>query len=132
MDPVTMILAALGAGATAAAKDTASQVVKDAYSGLKALIQKRFAGKPQAETALREHEADQDTWKKPLEKSLVESRVAQAPEIIESAQRLLQLVHPEQHAQGKFNLQITGTVHGQQIGDGGTQQNIFGSKSSER
>src|SRR5664279_6178868 len=110
MDPVTLILTALAAGATAAAKDIASQAIKDAYSGLKAIIQKRFTGKPQAEVVLREHEGDQDTSKKPLEKFLTESGADQDLEIIESAQRLLQLVHPEQHAQGKFNVQITGTV----------------------
>ena len=32
MDPVSVVLAALAAGATAAAKDTASQAVKDAYA----------------------------------------------------------------------------------------------------
>ena len=36
MDPVSMVLTALATGATAAAQDTASQAVKDAYAGLKA------------------------------------------------------------------------------------------------
>src|SRR5687768_13584011 len=56
MDPLTLILAALGAGAAAAAKETASGAVKDAYQGLKTLIQRRFAGKPEAEIALVKHE----------------------------------------------------------------------------
>jgi hypothetical protein len=38
MDPISLILAALGAGALAAAKDTAGTAVKDAYQGLKTLI----------------------------------------------------------------------------------------------
>ena len=46
-----MVLAAVAAGATAAAKDTASQAVRDAYAGLKALVNKRFEKKPQAEMA---------------------------------------------------------------------------------
>jgi len=71
MDPVSIILVALAAGAAAAAKDTASQAVKDAYAGLKALVKKRFAGKPQAEIALTEYEKNEDTWQKPLQKSLV-------------------------------------------------------------
>jgi hypothetical protein len=37
-----LILAALIAGATAAAKDTAGVAVKDAYNGLKALLKKKF------------------------------------------------------------------------------------------
>ncbi len=51
-----MVLAAVAAGATAAAKDTASQAVRDAYAGLKALVNKRFEKKPQAEMALAEYE----------------------------------------------------------------------------
>jgi hypothetical protein len=38
MDPVTLIVSALVAGAATAAKDTTSNVVKDAYSGLKGLL----------------------------------------------------------------------------------------------
>jgi hypothetical protein len=38
MEPISLILAALVAGAVAAAKDTAEKGVKDAYEGLKTLI----------------------------------------------------------------------------------------------
>ncbi len=44
MEPISLIIAALGAGAIAAAKDTAGTAVKDAYQGLKALIKKKFEG----------------------------------------------------------------------------------------
>jgi hypothetical protein len=39
-----MIIAALGAGAIAATKDTAGTAVKDAYQGLKTLIKKKLEG----------------------------------------------------------------------------------------
>jgi hypothetical protein len=39
MDPLTLILSAILAGAAAAAKPTAEQVVKDAYAGLKTVIE---------------------------------------------------------------------------------------------
>jgi hypothetical protein len=58
MDPVTLIVSALSAGATSAATETASNVVKDAYSSLKSLLQRRFQGKPSAGTALAEAETD--------------------------------------------------------------------------
>jgi hypothetical protein len=38
MDPVSAIIGALIAGATAAMKETASQAVKDAYAGLKRIL----------------------------------------------------------------------------------------------
>ncbi|HEY1352157.1 MAG TPA: hypothetical protein VGF67_21275 [Ktedonobacteraceae bacterium] len=81
MDPVSIVLAALAAGATDTAKDTASQTVKDAYTGLKTLIQKRFANRPPAEIALAEYEKDTGVWERPLQKALVEAQ-ADRDEII--------------------------------------------------
>jgi len=43
MDPITAVVTALALGATSALKDTAAAVIKDAYAGLKAVIQKRYA-----------------------------------------------------------------------------------------
>ncbi len=42
MDPVSLILMALVTGATAALKPTAEAAVKDAYSGIRTLIQERY------------------------------------------------------------------------------------------
>ncbi|MFI7531454.1 hypothetical protein [Nocardia salmonicida] len=42
MDPVTLIAAAVAAGAAAGVGDTGAQLVKDAYSGLKGLISHRY------------------------------------------------------------------------------------------
>jgi hypothetical protein len=43
MDPITIIVTALVAGAAAGLKPTAEQVVKDAYEGIKALIKRKYA-----------------------------------------------------------------------------------------
>lgn len=93
MEPITTtILTALAAGAAAAGKDTASTAIKDAYQGLKALIQRRFAGKPHADVVLTEHEKEPDTWKKPMEKVLTESEADKDEEIVLRAQELLKLL----------------------------------------
>jgi hypothetical protein len=42
MDPVTLIVAALAAGAAAGLKPTAEQAVMDAYAGVKAFIQSKY------------------------------------------------------------------------------------------
>lgn len=117
MDTVTLILTALSAGASAGLKDTASQAVKDTYNGLKTLIQNKFAGKPTAELALVEYEADPDTYEKPLKKALTEVHVDQEKDIIEAAQQLMTLVQPQQAAMGKYNIQITGNIQGYAQGD---------------
>jgi hypothetical protein len=70
MEPVTLLVTALVAGAGAGLKDAAGSAVKDAYDGLRAALQKRVAGKPSAELALTQHEQDPETWEKPLRKSL--------------------------------------------------------------
>ena len=116
MDPVSLVLAALATGAIAATQDTASQAVKDAYAGLKALVKKCFEKKPQAEMALAEYEKDPDTWQKPLQKSLVETGADQNEAVVRQAQQVLQLVNPQQASQGKYNVQI-GEGKGIVIGD---------------
>ncbi len=125
MDPVSMVLAALSAGAIAATKDTASQAVKDAYAGLKALAKKRFAGKPQAEMALAEYENDPDTWQKPLQRSLVETGADQDEALVQQAQQVLKLVNPQQASQGKYNVQI-GEGKGIIIGDNAQVTQTYG------
>jgi hypothetical protein len=56
MDPISLIIAALAAGAIAGVKNTAGQAVNDAYAGLKALVRRRFAGNRDAEAALDQSE----------------------------------------------------------------------------
>lgn len=92
MEPVTLITGAIAAGATAALKDTASAAVKDAYSGLKSLIKKRFSGRndKKDEMALAAYEEDPDTWEKPLTKALVETGADRDTQILEAVNILLQ------------------------------------------
>ncbi len=52
MDPISLIETALVTGAATSAKDTASQAIKDAYSGLKMLLSRLFADKPKAQVIL--------------------------------------------------------------------------------
>jgi hypothetical protein len=92
MDPVTLIVSALVAGAASAAKD-ASNAVKDAYSGLKTLLQRCFQGKPAAEAALAEAETDPGTWEKPLAKAVAEH--GSDEEVLALAQQLLQLLQSQ-------------------------------------
>jgi Flp pilus assembly protein TadD len=125
MDPISVVLTALAAGATAATQDMASQAVKDAYAGLKALVKKRFEKRPHAETALAEYEHDPDTWEKPLQKSLLETRADQDEALVRQAELLLKLVNPQQVAQGKYTVQI-GEGHGIVIGDDATVKQHFG------
>ncbi|OLE37325.1 MAG: hypothetical protein AUI36_26570 [Cyanobacteria bacterium 13_1_40CM_2_61_4] len=125
MDPTTLILTALTAGAAASVKDTASAAIKDSYSGLKALIQRKFRDQPKAQTALDEYEADPDTYEKPLRKALGTSSVDQDEEIITAARQLMTLVQP-QAAMGYNIVQNTGNVQGQIVENKGSVTMTFG------
>jgi hypothetical protein len=127
MDPVSLIEAALVAGAAASTQDTASQAVKDAYAGLKTLLSRLFAEKPKAQVILDEHEVDPETYEKPLKKLLVEANADQDPDLFAAAERVMTLVQPQQIDMGKFSIQNTGTVQGQTIGDQNTITQTFGS-----
>jgi len=126
MDPISLIIAALGAGAIAATKDTAGTAVKDAYQGLKTLIKKKFESEPKAQMVLEEHETDPETYEAPLKKKLAEAGVDQDAEIIKLAQELLKQEKPEESAAGKYNTVFQGEVKGIQVGDRNKQENKFG------
>jgi hypothetical protein len=128
MDPVTVIVSALVAGAAAGAKDTASQAIKDAYSGLKSLIQKRFLGKPEAEMALAQHEKKPEVWEAPLKDALVNTGVDKDQAILQSAEKLLKLVQPQQVGTGKYSVQI-GEAQGVVVGDQAQVEMTFGDES---
>lgn len=126
MDPISLIITALVAGATAASKDIAGQAVKDAYKGLKDLIKDKFKSEPKAQMVLEEHETDPETYAAPLKKKLAETGADKDEAIIKAAQELLKQEKPEEFKAGKFNTQITGDFKGVQ-GDvsGGTISQTF-------
>ncbi|MCC5640659.1 hypothetical protein LC593_33490 [Nostoc sp. CHAB 5844] len=129
MEPISLIIAALGAGAIAAAKDTAGTAVKDAYQGLKTLIKQRFAdqGKEDDSNIVDKHEKklDSEAVKALLKEELISLGVDQDAEIIKLAQELLKQEKPEESAAGKYNTVFQGEVKGAQVGDRNTQTNTF-------
>ncbi len=124
MDPVSLIVAALAAGAVAGAQSTATDVVKDSYAGLQALVRRRFAGRASGETALEKHEAKPEAWHGALEAELVEVDAGRDTALVETAQRLMALLDADGFRAGKYQVDARG-AHGVQIGDHGTMTNTF-------
>ncbi|HKY02611.1 MAG TPA: hypothetical protein VJM53_08665, partial [Burkholderiales bacterium] len=89
MDPLSLITAALVAGATAAVKSNAEQLLKDAYSGLKSLIKKKWA---QADLEVIEREPASKSRQAILKESLQDSTALQDREVLEAALELLRTV----------------------------------------
>jgi hypothetical protein len=109
MDQVTLIVAALVAGAAAGLKDSASSAVKDAYNGLKGLAQRRLAGRPGGELVLARHEQDPQVWDKPLVQELTEAGAGGDPALVAAAQALMQLLDAAGSAAGRY--QVTASGH---------------------
>jgi hypothetical protein len=106
MDPISLILSALVAGAT----QTAGGVAQDAYNGLKALIKRKFEsqGKSDSVTILDKYEERPEKTKPLLEDELIEAEADKDEEIIKLAQNLLEQLNPQEAAEGRFNVQISG------------------------
>jgi hypothetical protein len=105
-------------------KDTASSAVKDAYAGLKALVRKRLAGRPDAEVVLARHEQAPETWQAPLTAELGEAGADQDPGLAAAAQALMNLVDEAGARAGKYTVDVRGG-QGVQIGDHNRQGNVF-------
>ena len=110
MDSLTLVITALTTGSAVSVKESASESLKEAYTGLKTLIQRKFAGKSAAEVALAQYEAKPDVWRTPLEEELREAEISRDENIIKAAQRVMMLIQPEQAVQGKFDVQIIGNI----------------------
>ncbi|POM27078.1 hypothetical protein BTM25_14870 [Actinomadura rubteroloni] len=108
MDPVTIIVAALTAGATAGLKDTAASAVTDSYAKLKDLVGVRLSGAKTGEIVLSEHESDPGTWAVPLTKVLLESGADTDPAVLDAARHLLALVGEDAAPGVKYKVDVSG------------------------
>jgi hypothetical protein len=111
-----VIIAALIAGASAAAKDTVGNAIKDSYSGLKALLQKRFAEKGKADDSdileKIEKKPDSEGVKVLLTEELAEIEADKDGEIIQLAQAILKQEDPEGTKAGKYNIKVKNQIQG--------------------
>lgn len=78
MDPITLIVTAVALGAAAGLKPTVEQAVKDAYAGLKTLIQRKYAG---IDLAPVEKKPDSTAKQESLAEDLKETDAANDPEV---------------------------------------------------
>jgi hypothetical protein len=117
MDPVTLILAALAAGAASGAKDIAGDAIRETYGALKGLVRRKLQGDQAQELALEKHEEDPEVWKEPLKKALTDSGADKDDEIVERARTLLEQIPPGSET-AKFVNNIYGQVTGLVQGSG--------------
>jgi hypothetical protein len=130
MEPVTLILTALAAGAGLGLKDAASSAVTDAYSALKTLVRRKLAGRRDGENVLARHELAPQVWSKPLADELTAAGASGDEDLVAAAQAVMRLVDAAGSAAGKYRVMMHGS-QGVQVGDHNTQHNIFGPRSAD-
>jgi hypothetical protein len=124
VDPVTLIVGALAAGALKGTSETATSAIRDAYAALKTALAARFTERQMPTTVLEDHEDDPEAYEKPLAKKIQQAGAADDPRILELAQTLVQLTAHEGARAGRYTVDVRGSK-GVQIGDHGTQHNTF-------
>jgi hypothetical protein len=128
MDPITLIVTALAAGASGGAisalQDDVKGAVITAYGKLRGLVQKRVAGNAGAELALTELEVDPENWRAPLTAKLTQLGAADDAGLLAAAQALMELVDATGTRAGRYTVTVKDST-GVQIGDGNIQVNHF-------
>jgi RIP homotypic interaction motif len=123
MDPVTLIVTALAAGAASALQDDAQGAVSKALARLRAGT--RLSARPAGQVVLGQHAHAPDIYGKPLEHELTKAGAAADPALICAAQGLMKLRDAAGSAAGKYHVTVQDSS-GVQAGDHNTQVNHFG------
>lgn len=89
MEPVSMIVTALATGAVAGLKPTAEQAVKDAYAGLKSLIQRKFS---HVDIAPLEAKPDSTAKQASMSEDLADAGADKDGQVLQAAQELIKLI----------------------------------------
>lgn len=96
MDPITLIVAAVVAGAAAGLQDTASSVIKDGYAALKSLIRSRFGHRDQAiDEQLTAAEQEPGTTPAQLAELLRSAGAGSDEDLVQAARALLARADPD-------------------------------------
>jgi hypothetical protein len=119
VDPVTLVVTALAAGAASAA-------VKEAYQRLRDAVRARLAGRPGGELVLARHEAAPQTWQAPLTAELAGAGTGSDESLAVAARALMELLDAAGSRAGKYQVTVSGS-RGVQVGDHNAQTNTFGS-----
>lgn len=122
MEPISLILTALVAGATAAVKDTAGKAVKDSYDGLKALIKKKFEGDALAQAMVEAKPEEIKQAEVLLKSKITAVGIDKDEEILKAAEAVMKTEDPEGASTGKYDFR---GAKGVQVGDHNTMNSTF-------
>ncbi|MDG4785302.1 hypothetical protein O7626_05040 [Micromonospora sp. WMMD1102] len=108
MDPVSLIVTALVAGASAALKDTAGDAIRSGYLGLKSLLKRKLDRDPLDPVLVDQHEKDPDLFAEALRARLIQIEAGDDEEIVGAAEAVLRIADPEGTRTGKYRVHVSG------------------------
>lgn len=110
MEPVSLIIAALKAGASFVGEKVAGEAVKDAYGALKTRLAARI---PKEDLALITPPATgvNRDWETAAANVINKNAAANDPDLVAAAQAVLSQTNQTQSTSGKFNIQATTIGH---------------------
>jgi hypothetical protein len=117
VEPISLILGALAAGALAAVQESAGQAVKDAYAAFRNLLRHRLISNEAGQVALSQYEQQPEAWAPPLRAELTASKVDQDEVVLAAAQALLDQLRDDPASAKIFQNQFHGSVQGFVQGD---------------
>ena len=121
VDPVSLIVAALVAGAAAGDQDA----VVSLYGRLKAALTGRAVDDPSAGKVLERHAGNPGGYEVPVRDLIEETGAARDEGILVLARQLLEAQDPAGARVGRYVVDVTGS-QGVQVGENNRQTNYFG------
>jgi hypothetical protein len=108
VEPISLIVTALAAGAAAAAKPVATKAVTDAYAGLKRIIQDRYAAARESVEHL-EKAPDKQPRRDGVAEELATTKAATDTELMQQAQSVIDAVEADDPEVARtFGLRLKG------------------------
>jgi hypothetical protein len=104
MDPITLIVTALSAGAGATRRGGTPPALPDAHDELLTLAQARLRGRPNGSMVLRQHAEDPSRWTRPLAKALAAEGADGDTGLIAAAQAVLRMTDAPGSSRGRYAL----------------------------
>lgn len=124
VDPVSVVVAAMSAGAVSRLGSGASKAIDDAFKGLKSRVFRKDSESSVGALLADEYENDPETWQAALRRYVEREGAQRDPEVLELAVDLLYLVDERGSEQGRYNVTRRGS-QAVQIGDNNVQNNTF-------
>jgi len=124
MDPVSLIVAAVAAGAATGTTAVAGAAIQDAYEGLRRALQRRLSKAGADATVLEASAIEQDEWERRLSQALTSAGAHADPAVVDAARRVMLAVTSEGADRSAYTVDLR-HAKGVQFGDHGIQHNTF-------